>query len=181
MRQPSIFDTEAQTQVSSAVFSPCRKYRYVLWRGWAENWAANYLMFIGLNPSTADERINDPTVRRCIGFARDLGYSGLCMTNLFSYRATNPKDMFAEPEPIGLENDQYLVDHATQAEMVIAAWGCHGKHLNRDAQVINMLSNLYCLKLTKGGSPQHPLYLPRELKPISLVNAASHPPTLSSR
>lgn len=153
---------------SDAIFSPCRRYRYLLWRRWAENWSANYVMFIGLNPSTADEARDDPTIRRCVKFAQAWGYSGLCMTNLFAYRATDPKEMLSSADPVGVENDQYLLEYAAKAEVIVAAWGSHGTHKGRDIDIRKMLPKLYCLKLTKSGIPSHPRYLPQTLKPIQL-------------
>jgi hypothetical protein len=152
----------------SAQFSPCRTYRYSLWRAWPDllSPAKGYAMFIGLNPSTADETADDPTIRRCIGFARAWGYEGLCMTNLFAFRATDPADMLAHPEPVGNDNDHYLVRLAQGAALVVAAWGAHGRHRGRDAQVVRLLPALHCLRLTRGGSPAHPLYLPKALLPV---------------
>ncbi|MCL5098512.1 MAG: DUF1643 domain-containing protein [Candidatus Omnitrophica bacterium] len=150
-----------------AVFSPCRQWRYELWRRWGSD---PYCMFIGLNPSTADEVNDDPTVRRCIRFARQWGYGALCMTNIFAWRATDPADMKAVPDPVGPGNDAALKRGAAGAGIVIAAWGNHGSHLGRDKEVLAMLSNLHCLKHTKTGAPGHPLYLratttPRPLRP----------------
>ena len=85
---------------SGAIFSECKKYRYLLWRKWGKSPHSKYVMFVGLNPSTADESIDDPTIRRCICFAKDWGYDGLFMANLFAYRATYPVDMFKFAEPI---------------------------------------------------------------------------------
>lgn len=150
----------------SAVFSSDRKYRYVLWRWW--NNKEPYAMFIGLNPSTADEIIDDPTIRRCVGFAADWGYGGLCMTNLFAFRAVNPKEMMKHPEPVGVVNDDWLLALSRQAGIVIAAWGTKGAFQNRDEAVYSMMIDLKCFGLTKGGHPRHPLYLPMdtELKPF---------------
>jgi hypothetical protein len=78
-------------------------------------------MFVGLNPSTADEGGDDPTIRRCVGFARDWGYSGLCMTNLFAFRATQPKDMLAQADPVGPNNDETLTRLAKEAKVIVAA------------------------------------------------------------
>lgn len=122
-------------------------------------------MIIGLNPSTADETSDDPTVRRCIAFARAWGFDALCMTNLFAYRATDPHDMKQATEPIGEENDATLRTMARRAGVVVAAWGTHGTHLGRDRAVRAALSSLHCLRLTKHGSPAHPLYLPASLRP----------------
>lgn len=123
-------------------------------------------MFIGLNPSTADEVNDDPTVRRCIGYARRWGYGGLCMTNIFAYRATDPAVMKAHPAPIGEENDRYLLGCAAGAGVVVAAWGTHGAHMGRGDQVRRMLPALLCLKSTQGGFPSHPLYLRKDLRPV---------------
>ena len=89
------------TVESSATFSHCRKYRYTLWRNWAGLMPTGkgYAMFVGLNPSTADETNDDPTIRRCIAFAKAWGYDALCMTNIFAFRATNPMVMLAQPAP----------------------------------------------------------------------------------
>ena len=122
-------------------------------------------MFIGLNPSTADETNDDPTIRRCISFAKSWGYDGLCMTNLFAFRATNPEDMLAAADPIGTENDRHLVELAGKASLVIAAWGTLGVHMGRNDKVRSMIDGLNFLRLTKDGHPGHPLYLPKSLRP----------------
>ena len=153
----------------SAVFSDNREYRYTLWRTW--NSKVGYAMFICLNPSTADEIEDDPTVRRCIGFAEMWGYGALCMTNLFAYRATNPKDMQETKYPIGSENDHFLKSIAASANIVIAAWGSKGNFLQRDKTVISLIPNKHVLRLTKDGYPMHPLYLPKNLKPIKWEQA----------
>jgi len=149
--------------LSHAVLSPCRSFRYQLTREWGQGPA---VLFVGLNPSTADETIDDPTIRRCIGFARDWGFSRLFMANLFAFRATDPKDMLNATDPIGPENNQHLVSMATSAELTIAAWGVNGTFLGRDKAVREMLPRLHYLRLTKGGFPGHPLYLPKDLQPI---------------
>jgi hypothetical protein len=146
----------------AASFSPCRAYRYALWRRWGNG---PYCMFIGLNPSTADETNDDPTIRRCIGFARAWGYEALCMTNLFAFRATDPKVMKAAAEPVGRENDITLETLGRGAGVVIAAWGAHGVHRRRDQSVRLFVPGLHYLRLTKDGHPGHPLYLPANLTP----------------
>ena len=103
-----------------AVFSPCRTYRYALSRVWAAD--KPYALFIGLNPSTADETLDDPTIRRCIDFAKRWGYGGLVMANLFAYRATNPSEMKAATDPVGVANDEWLIgctllNHRTRANI----------------------------------------------------------------
>lgn len=145
------------------VFSIDRRYRYALWRDWG---GEGYAMFVGLNPSTADETLDDPTIRRCVAYAKSWGYGALCMTNLFAFRATDPKDMLAATDPVGAENDATLLDLAERASVVVAAWGTHGTHLGRAQTVRNMLPSLHYLKLTKDGHPGHPLYLKKELTPV---------------
>jgi hypothetical protein len=157
----------------SAEFSPCRRYRYLLWRAWGIRSDASpvrYAMIVGLNPSTADEISDDPTIRRCVAFARSWGCSALCMTNLFAYRATEPADMLAQPDPTGPDNDVVLVRMAANATIVVAAWGIHGDHLGRASEVARLLPRLHYLRLTKNGHPGHPLYLPGTLRPVEWVS-----------
>lgn len=153
----------------SATFSPCRRYRYALWRDWRDLLGEDggFVMFVGLNPSTADETNDDPTIRRCIRFTQSWGYSRLCMTNLFAWRATKPEDMMAADNPVGPDNDATLLDLASRAAVVIAAWGVNGTHLGRDQAVRAFLPRLHYLRLTADGHPGHPLYLPGALRPIS--------------
>lgn len=148
-------------------FSSCRRYRYTLWRVWNES--KPYCMFIGLNPSTADETEDDPTVRRCIQFSKDWGYGALCMTNLFAWRETDPKLMKHVPDPVGEGNDFHLQYTAEHAGIIIAAWGSDGRFKNRGAKVKTLIPNLHCLRVSeKTGQPMHPLYQPGNLKPIQL-------------
>lgn len=144
------------------VFSDGRLYRYTLWREWDANPDLGYAMFIGLNPSTADEVQNDPTVRRCIDFSKQWGYGALCMTNLFAFRATDPKDMKRCPKPVGDHNDHWLRECAREAKVVVAAWGNHGRYLGRDEEVISLIDRLQCFGLTNDGCPKHPLYLRKD-------------------
>lgn len=148
------------------IFSTCRIYRYTLWREWVGG--DGYAMFVGLNPSTADETQDDPTIRRCIAFAKAWGFAGLCMTNLFAFRATDPKDMKAAADPVGPENDAHLLDIAAEARVIVAAWGANGVHKARDIAVRARLPSLHCLRLTKDGHPGHPLYLPKTLVPVPM-------------
>ncbi|WP_430233913.1 DUF1643 domain-containing protein [Nitrosomonas communis] len=150
--------------IKETIFSPCRNYRYTLWREWGVG--KGVAMFIGLNPSTADEVNNDPTVRRCINYAVKWGYAAMYMSNIFAFRATDPAVMMKHDEPIGCENDQYLTDMAKDSNIIVAAWGNHGAFMARDYEVKKLLSNLHCLRVTKAGQPSHPLYLPSSLVPI---------------
>ena len=148
----------------SAFLSEDRRYRYALWRTLGAG--SNYVMFIGLNPSTADETNDDPTIRRCINFAKDWGYDALCMCNLFAFRATLPKDMIAARDPVGPMNDGVIRFLSANASMVVAAWGVYGRHINRDNDVMNLIENAHYLKLNSDGTPSHPLYLPKISTPI---------------
>lgn len=172
----------------TTTFSPDRVYRYTLWREWQqlafndmEAWtmgetkpptnqqllrSAQYCMFIGLNPSTADEVQDDATVRKCIQFSKLWGFGALCMTNIFAFRARDPKVMKAHPEPIGPDNDRWLQECARNAGRVIAAWGTHGDFMDRGAAVKKLIPNIEALRLTKHGHPEHPCYITYEIEPV---------------
>lgn len=149
---------------TNAYFSPCRKYRYALYRRWDDSKPT--VLFIGLNPSTADETHNDPTITRCINFAKDWGYGGVWVANLFAYRATLPTDMMKYRSPLGKENDAWLKKLHDKCEIVIAAWGNDGKHKNRSTKVRKLIPKMHCLKINKTGEPAHPLYQPKTAQPI---------------
>ncbi len=148
-----------------ANFSECEKYRYSLWRIWDDS--KNNALFIGLNPSTADAEIDDPTIRRCINYAKGWGYGGLYMANLFAYRATDPKVMKKALDPVGPYNNSYLIELADQCGIVVCAWGNHGRFKNQDRRVKHLIPKmLHCLEKSKHGNPKHPLYLKKNLVPI---------------
>lgn len=151
---------------NTAKLSRCRNYRYALWRTWDDS--KPYVMFVGLNPSTADENTDDPTLIRCMNFAKSWGYGGVCMANLFAFRATDPNDMKAADKPVGRLNNKWLKELASQAGIVIAAWGNDGIYLGRSKKVVNMLADLHCLKINKSGEPAHPLYQKADQKPIPM-------------
>lgn len=176
-------EAKASANLRTCVFSADRLFRYTLWREWpapepnlyytADPHLAYYpgkhhefLMVVGLNPSTADETKDDPTIRRCIGFAKAWGFGALCMTNLFAYRATDPRKMMGYSNPIGAENDRWLTAIAREASLVIAAWGTKGEFLGRDSEVLKLLDNLHCFRITTDGFPEHPLYMPADTMPI---------------
>lgn len=152
---------------SDAVFSPDRVHRYGLWRIWDDDLPK--VLFIGLNPSTADEFKNDPTIRRCIGYAKDWGYGGYIMGNIFGFRATDPKVMKAAKDPIGPKNNEWLLKLHNEADLTIGAWGNHGEFMNRGKDIVNLIPNLKCLKITGKGYPSHPLYLKKSLIPIPFL------------
>lgn len=151
---------------SDAILSDCGQYRYVLRRSWGDGPDCNFIM---LNPSTADATEDDPTIRRCIGFAKMWGYGRLTVTNIFAFRATDPKDMKAANDPVGADNKTYIRIAAENAEICVCAWGAHGSFCGQDAIVLEWLHNIpvapLALALTKGGQPRHPLYLKSDLTP----------------
>jgi hypothetical protein len=145
---------------SGAVFDPTYAYRYALWRAWDA--ALPRLCFIMLNPSQADAERDDPTIRRCIGFARDWGYGALEVVNLFAYCAIAPTDLRRTANPIGPENDAHIVRAVKAAARTVIAWGNHGAFLGRDKAVTPLLGRSYCLGVTGAGHPRHPLYVRRD-------------------
>lgn len=150
---------------AGATFSPCETYRYRLWRIWDETLPV--VGWVMLNPSTADATANDPTVERCQRRAQQWDYGGIVVTNLFAFRATDPNVMLAAADPIGPDNDGHLCQVAQTCALVICAWGNHGRHRQRSAQVRKMLVGpLYHLGLSKTGEPKHPLYLGYNVRPI---------------
>lgn len=149
----------------SAIFSPCRTWRYTLEREWDA--ALPRVMFVLLNPSTADEKHDDPTNRRGMGFARKWGYGSIVFTNLFAFRTPYPKELRKADDPVGPRNDSVIVQQAELADKVVLAWGTHGVYRDRDQEVLELLKpfSLFCLRLTKAGHPYHPLYLKAKTKP----------------
>ena len=165
------------------IFSECRKYRYTLWREWDTDLltgcaddlpnANKFVQFIGLNPSVADEKVDDNTIRRCIDYSKRWGYGALCMTNLFPFRATYIKDMLVHDEPMdmALENARQVERIAESAGLIVCAWGNHGAHKRRAEKFLKHLGQvrkfkLHHLGLNADGSPKHPLYLSKTLIPI---------------
>jgi len=147
----------------SAEISECGKYRYVLRRslGSILRWYKPCL-FVMLNLSTADAELDDPTIRRCISFAKREGKTHLNVVNLFALRATNPKELHASDDPVGSENDKHLFREIQVHSLAIGAWGSHPIASSRVEELVknNILPrNMYCLGKTKTGSPRHPLYV----------------------
>jgi len=152
---------------SGALFSKCRRWRYLLWRCWDESKpAANFLM---LNPSTADELKLDPSCTRARNYAEKWGYGALIVTNIFGWRSTDPSVLKAVKDPVGRGNDAAILKAAREAKLVVCAWGEHGRHLKRGEKVKAMLRSqdiaLHSLRLNASGHPAHPLYLPSSLMP----------------
>jgi hypothetical protein len=144
-----------------AELSPCGIYRYTLGRFWDD--AAPVALFVMLNPSTADADVDDPTIRRCIAFARSWGCGGITVGNLYAYRATDPAELATVEDPVGPDNDYWLAELAADADFIVAAWGATSHPLpERCSRVRDPFLNgaVHCLGRTKHGHPRHPLYVP---------------------
>lgn len=151
----------------SAVFSEDRQYRYSLSREWLIG--DGTLLFLMLNPSTADAIANDPTVTRCIGFAHTWGFQRLLVGNIFALRSTDPAALLTHDDPIGPENDEWLARLVGEADQVVVAWGAHAAVIDREPVVCELLNaagaDVTCLRKTAGGHPGHPLYIPAAQAP----------------
>lgn len=182
-RQVFLTDQAPELPLTSAEFARMAKttpsgaviigpYRYALWRRWGPG---PTIVFVMLNPSKADALIPDPTLTRCIGFAKDLGAGGVVLVNLFAFRATEPNDLLVGglADKVGPLNDAFLITAAALAVdggKVICAWGTHRATKDHGVMVGSLLTyagvDLYCLRTTKAGHPSHPLYLPAALRPV---------------
>lgn len=161
-----------------ATLSPDGVYRYHLWRQWGPD-HTNRLTFVMLNPSTADANVDDPTIRRCIGFAKREGMDRLDVVNLYAYRATDPDELLAAPDPIGPDNAAHLRRVFAGSRMVVAAWGAwHDKRRNARRPMLNVADlggdALLCLGTTKSGAPRHPLYVKADQPFITYWPGAGH-------
>lgn len=148
-----------------AVADDTGTYRYRLWRRWGPGAT---VLFVLLNPSTADAEHDDPTLRRCAGFARSWGLGGLELVNLFALRATDPRRLRQAPDPVGPDNDRHIRAAARGADLVVAGWGNQGARTERAAVVAHLLERkrtLHCLGVTRLGQPRHPLYVTAEVRP----------------
>lgn len=157
-------EREIKMWESKASFSEDRLYRFTLYRRWAE--LGQEILFICLNPSTADEEHNDPTVWRCVNFARDWGYRGVWVGNLFAFRATEPNELYIAYDPVGVANNLALRQMAKRCDKVVYAWGNHGQYKDRGQYVAEMIGFGWCFGVNKTGEPKHPLYQPRNAQLI---------------
>jgi len=148
-----------------AELSSCQSYRYALWREWSEK---PLVLFVMLNPSTADDMQDDPTIRRCIAFAKQWGHGGLIVANLFAWRSPYPAHLRNAGDPIGPDNDAWLEKLANQSSSVIGAWGNHGSYMQRGQKVAALFPHMQCLGITKQGQPRHPLYVPSATMPVPM-------------
>ncbi len=150
----------------SAVLSQCNTYRYELRRTWESG--ATKVLWVMLNPSTADATVDDPTVRRCMGFARSWGHGGIVVANLYALRSVDPAALMAHSDPVGPENNDTLVRlaNAPDVGLVMAAWGAHPSAIHRARHVRGLLGDVYHLGLTRYEHPRHPLYVKGDTQPI---------------
>lgn len=153
--------------IKGAIISRNKIYRYQLWRVWDDT--KPKLLFIMLNPSTADSKYNDPTIIRCMNYAKDWGYGGIFVGNLFAFRHKDPKRLLKATDPIGRKNNKHLSKMRKKSKKIVCAWGHSGivkKLSNKSMEhLLNIKPVLYCLELSKDGTPKHPLYLKKTLKP----------------
>lgn len=150
---------------NGAEFSDCRRYRYALWRIWDE--AKAPAMFIGLNPSTANEGTNDPTIRRVIHFAKAWGHGGVYMLNCFPFVSTNPNDLRTEGNQA--LNDHWLYKCAAKSSRIVFAWGAFSvvRELGRDVELKGMFPRAQALVINADGTPRHPLYVKGDMVPVT--------------
>jgi hypothetical protein len=148
----------------TAKFSSCGRYRWSLSRRWDADLRKLSVGFVMLNPSTADAYSDDPTIRRCINFARRWGFAGLEVRNLFAFRATKWQDLKSAANPVGRRNDATILDLLDRCQTIVVAWGAHGALHSRGQEVIELLRDqkLLCLGMTRAEEPRHPLYLPAD-------------------
>lgn len=170
MPKPKTIDSTIWIE-ASAEFSPCKQYRYRLVRSWCAE--KPMLAIIGLNPSTADEKQLDPTLRKCVKYAKAWGFGKLTMLNIFAFRSTDPYVLAKKPwgfDLVGPDNDFHIADVASKAKMVLAAWGTHAWVNGRERHALKLLTDrgitLHHLGRTKAGFPRHPLYVLDSMKPI---------------
>jgi hypothetical protein len=145
--------------IRRAEIDPTGVYRYSLLREWGES---GRVLFVMLNPSTADGEQDDPTIRRCMGFASDAGFGGMSVVNLFAFRATDPDELVGADNPIGPDNDRVILEEAARADIVVGGWGARrAKEAKRIRAVVELLRprRILCLGVTTDGSPRHPLYV----------------------
>lgn len=157
-----------KTVTKGATLDASGRYRYQLWRVWDE--LKPRVLFVMLNPSTADAAHDDPTIRKCVAYAKAWGYGSLEVVNLFAVRSTSPAMIYTHDDPKGKDNDPYILESGYRAHLIVAAWGAHGEHRERDRYVGALLKlhgfKLHCLKVTSKGLPNHPLYLKGDLMPF---------------
>ena len=158
---------ESDGRTSTAVYSPCEKYRYALTRSWAQD--GKRLLYVMLNPSKATELANDPTIERCERRAKLLGYGAFCVCNLFALRETEPARLKRAAKPEGPGNTEQLSKALAWCDAVLCSWGVHGVHRDQAMTLRPLFENagkpLFALGVTKDGHPRHPLYVSYKTQP----------------
>jgi len=155
-----------QYNSQKAAFSRCRNYRYSLSRSWSDG--SDSALFIGLNPSTADHRQDDPTIRRCVGFAKSWGFAAMEIVNLFAFRSPSPDDLYKQDDPIGPTNNRWISSAIKRNHMTLACWGNNGAFLDRAGYILSRYPGLKALKLNASMQPTHPLYMKADMMPIPI-------------
>lgn len=165
IRQPGFGRRPTRCRRAWAVLSDCGKYRYRLGRDVSEDGGvyphAGYVLWIILNPSTADGSCDDNTIRRCIGYTRAWGYSQLLVGNLYAFRSTDPTRLWKSDDPYGPENRLHLCQMACEAALILVAWGQHAKREDAEplAALLSGFADLWCLGVGGQNKPKHPLML----------------------
>lgn len=154
----------------SAGFSRCKSYRYWLQRRWDDG---PEIVFVGLNPSTADAKTDDPTLRRIMGFCDNWGFSAVTVINLFAWRSQHPRELSKVQDPVGPRNNYWIKELCRGSEPVVAAWGNGGALHGRNQYALNRMPELHCLGLTQQGHPRHPLYAPTTSLLVGVDSAAN--------
>ena len=170
---PSLVEHTTSTLLGTgggAVMDVSGEYRYRLWRSWDSE--RPLMLMVMLNPSTADHEADDNTVRRCLAFARREGCGSLEVVNLFALRSSEPAALYGHPDPVGPANDEVIAEAAARCDTLVAAWGAHGRLQGRSGAVRRLLravgKPVWCLRVTKGGEPGHPLYVPAKAPLVTL-------------
>lgn len=160
------------TMVKTAAISEDGAYRYLLARDWS---VGDRILWIMLNPSTADANVDDPTIRRCIRFSRDWGFGSMEVVNLFALRSTDPQHLAHRPDADGgAQNRMYVLDAMADAQLSVAAWGAHKMVRSSKLRTEVEARSPWCLGVTKDGYPRHPLYVAAATEPVPLSHARRH-------
>jgi hypothetical protein len=169
----------SEPKYPGTVISACGRYRYTLERKWEVS--PRFVLWLMLNPSTADATTNDATIRRCMRYAADWGFGGILVGNLYAYRATQPAELFTAADPVGPQNDTAILEMVTRSQMIVCAWGQRGPDPRRRWNVLRDLGvpnhrQVRALRINENGEPGHPLRLPLGARPIEWdpVGRAAH-------
>lgn len=154
-----------------AIISPCGRYRYNLWRVWDHDLPR--VLWVMLNPSTADAEMDDPTIRKCVGFARRWGFGSIEVVNLFAWRCTDPRDLPGDESANGPDRDRYWLEAAGRANLTVAGWGAHVSYGPTIGKAMSTFADMDCLGFTASGQPRHPLMLGYATDKVPLVRGGA--------